>query len=172
MTSPYDVGLWQEILIWKVITDVLERKLGPATKNTTQVGYVKQTLTWPTGTHTYEVKWHTPNTHPGEPGKFSSPEFGILVDQDRVMNIESKNWAVDYKPLSADSTQSQIVSRFQYLTANQNILIITDSRSHQSVEHTRDSYRQTSRSSRRLGLLQGDLPSAQTNPAKRPEVSE
>jgi hypothetical protein len=126
MTSPHDVGLWQEILIWKAITDVFERKLGPAAKNTTQVGYVKQTLTWSTGTHTYEVKWHTPNTHPGEPGKFSSPEFGILVDQDRVMNIESKNWAPNYKPLSADSTKSQIISRFQYLTANQNLVIITD----------------------------------------------
>ena len=59
-------------------------------------------------------------------GEFSSPEFGILVDQDRVMNIENKNWAVNYKPLSADSTQSQIVTRFKYLTANQNILVITD----------------------------------------------
>lgn len=124
--SPSEVGFWQEIIIWNIIIDTATQRFGQGELNTSQKGHVKQTIIWKNGSKLYTVNWYTPNTHPYKTGTISKPEFDICVNGTRRLNLESKNWKLDYKPLSLATTKSQIISRFQHIIADQNVVVISE----------------------------------------------
>jgi hypothetical protein len=124
--SSTHVGLAQEEIICSIIVSNYTAHLGQP-NHCHAVFPVKQKLLW-TSARTYEVNWYEPNMHPIKVNAISRPEFDIIVDGKRLINIESKNWKTNYKPLSLATTQNHIISRFKYQQADKNILIITELR--------------------------------------------
>jgi hypothetical protein len=122
----YLEGLWQERIIWNITKNVLEKDLGHYGATYFRGGNVNQTLIWGQGSETYTLTWYRPNTHPIKPGIISKPEFGIAKDGVQVINIESKNWTPSYKPLSLYQVDKQIITRFSYVPAPNNILVISE----------------------------------------------
>lgn len=133
---PSEVGLWQEIIVWKIILDAARQRVPRINIDNTQRSQIKQKLTWTNAGRTYIVNWYTPNTHPQAKGAISKPEFDVSINDKRILDIESKNWNVNYKPLSLAVVKSQIITRFQYLKADQNVLVISEWRTENSATPT------------------------------------
>jgi hypothetical protein len=126
--SPYEVGSWQEDIIWDVTKSVLEENLGTYEVQNVRDPDVKQILRWGQNGDIYEVTWYKPNTHPVKTGSISKPEFGITKNGVQIINIESKNWDPYYKPLSLCQVERQIITRFRYIPALDNVLVISEFR--------------------------------------------
>jgi hypothetical protein len=130
--TSYEVGLWQEKITWKIINNVYDIHLGTSQFETDTNPDVKRKVTWTQGNDNYALKWYQPNTHPIHVGAISKPEFGIVVNGVETLNIESKNWHVNYKPLSLYQVDKQIISRYRYVNAPVNVLIISELRLEES----------------------------------------
>ncbi len=126
--STYEVGLWQEQIIWDITKNVLETNLGTFEVQKVDDINVRQTLSWGHEGNIYNLTWYKPNTHPMTARSISKPEFGIAKNGIHLIIIESKNWNPYYKYLSLWQVERQIITRFRYIPAPNNILVITDLR--------------------------------------------
>lgn len=131
--TPYEVGLWQEKITWNVISGSIEDHLGSGRADFTTSANVKQTVSWGSSAYKLTLTWYKPNTHPITIGSTSKPEFNLSINGTPISNFESKNWRVDYKPLSYFQVDKQIISRFRYVKAPRNILIISELRLEEAV---------------------------------------
>ena len=119
------VGLWQEAIIRRVILNTANEYIGQPWLHLFPEGPIREVAVWESKPIKYTLRWWKPNTHPLNRQRERKPEFTLTVDTRRVLNIESKNWSENYKPLSLATTKSHIVDRFQSERADRNVLVIT-----------------------------------------------
>jgi hypothetical protein len=164
--NPYEVGWWQEKIVWDVINEVFDSRLDCVSTENRPSQDVKEAVTWSNGNDSVVVKWYKANTHPIHVGSISKPEFGIVVNGDQIANIESKNWHTLYKPLSIFQVDKQVISRFRYIWAPQNILIISELRlekcDHDEILNLLDEYHVTVLLTHRKAIESTDIESYKT----------
>jgi hypothetical protein len=126
--SPTERGYWQEKITWDCINSTITAELGiEGLSQQVHSNGVNQKLTWTKETSTVVLTWFVPNTHPVPAvGVISRPEFDLAINGHRYLNVESKNFKMDYLPFSTYRFNAQVIERFRYMPADMNILVISE----------------------------------------------
>jgi hypothetical protein len=123
LTDPSEVGRWQEVIVFNAVLKVVEPFLGAATITVYLSGSVKEVATF-AHSNTCRVEWYRPNPHLTD--GIRRPDVSLLAHDERLVNIESKNWKVGYKPFSTKMFESHVLNRFQDLPAARNYVVISE----------------------------------------------